>query len=119
MSLASSLADTACTNIIKTTIIFVHNSFIKQVIEVVQPDKSLFKYHSNSLKHRFKCHSSSQFRKSARAVLLQTGSEITEKEKLLCNTHNDTICHVYNYAISPTRHREIVESLNIQISPRN
>ena len=26
--------------------------------------------------------------------LLQTGSEITEKEQLLCNTHNDTNCHV-------------------------
>ena len=32
--------------------------------------------------------------KTAGAVLLQTGSEITEKEQLLCNTHNDTICHV-------------------------
>ena len=52
-SLASSLAATACTNIIRTAIVFVHNSFIKQFIKVLQPDKSLFKYHSNSSKHRF------------------------------------------------------------------
>ena len=32
--------------------------------------------------------------KTAGAVLLQTGSEITEKEQLLCNTHNNTICHI-------------------------
>ena len=56
MSLASLLAATACTNIIGTVIVFVHNSFIKQFIKVLQPDKSLFKYHSNSSKHRFKCH---------------------------------------------------------------
>ena len=31
--------------------------------------------------------------KTAGVVLLQTGSEITEKEQLLCNTHNDIICH--------------------------
>ena len=35
-----------------------------------------------------------QLRKTAGAVLLQTGSEITEKEQLLCNNHNDTICHI-------------------------
>ena len=29
----------------------------------------------------------------AGAVLRQTGSEITEKEQLLCNTHNATIFH--------------------------
>ena len=28
------------------------------------------------------------------AVVLQTGSKITEKDHLLCNTHNDTICHI-------------------------
>ena len=32
--------------------------------------------------------------KTAGAVLLQTGSEITEREQLLCNTHNDTICNI-------------------------
>ena len=32
--------------------------------------------------------------KTAGTVLLQTGSEITEREKLLYNTHNDTICHI-------------------------
>ena len=32
--------------------------------------------------------------KTGGAVLLQTGSEITEKEQLPCNTHNETICHI-------------------------
>ena len=31
---------------------------------------------------------------TAGAVLLQTRSEITEKEQLLCSTHSDRICHV-------------------------
>ena len=35
-----------------------------------------------------------KLRKTAGAVLLQTGSEITEREQLLCNTHNNTICHI-------------------------
>ena len=32
----------------------------KQFIKVLQLDKSLFKYHSNSSKHRFKCHNGSK-----------------------------------------------------------
>ena len=32
--------------------------------------------------------------KNSWGSLLQTGSEITEKEQLLCNTHNVIICHV-------------------------
>ena len=31
---------------------------------------------------------------SAGAVLLQAASTITEKEQLLCNTHNSTICQI-------------------------
>ena len=60
VSLASSLVATACINIINTAIVFVHNSFIKQFIKVLQLDKSLFKYHSNSSKHGFKCHNGSK-----------------------------------------------------------
>ena len=45
-----------------------------------------------------------------------TGTEITEKGKLLCNIWNAVI---YNYAISPTRYREIEETENLWISPRN
>ena len=37
------------------------------------------------------CHFTNQ---AQGAVLLQTCSEITEKEQLLCNTHNVTICHI-------------------------
>ena len=48
-------------------------------------------------------------KKTAGAVILQTGSTITEKEQLLCNTHLSTICQVMFTVISPTRHREIVE----------
>ena len=35
-----------------------------------------------------------QITKTAGTVLLQTAPTITEKEKLLCNTHNGTICQV-------------------------
>ena len=33
-------------------------------------------------------------KKTAGALLLQPGSEITEKEQLLFSIHNDTICHI-------------------------
>ena len=33
-------------------------------------------------------------KKTAGAVILPTGSTITEKEQLLCNTHLSTICQV-------------------------
>ena len=33
-------------------------------------------------------------KKTAGAVILQTGSTITEKEQLLCNAHLSTICQV-------------------------
>ena len=39
-----------------------------------------------------------------------TGSEITEKEQLPCNTHLNSNLLWHDYIISPTRHREIVES---------
>ena len=38
-----------------------------------------------------------------------TGSEITEKEQLLCNTHLNRFYFRHDYIISPTKHREIVE----------
>ena len=62
MSLASLLAATACTDITRTAIVFVHISFINSFIKVLQPDKSLFKYHSNDSKHKFKCYNSSKNR---------------------------------------------------------
>ena len=47
--------------------------------------------------------------KTAGAVLLETGSEITEKEQLPCNTHNDIqfvmlhLCHFTNQAQGDSR----------------
>ena len=38
-----------------------------------------------------------------------TGSEITEREQLSCNTHLNIVYFKHDYIISPTRHREIVE----------
>ena len=35
-----------------------------------------------------------KYKKTAGAVILQTGSTITEKEQLLCNIHLSTICQV-------------------------
>ena len=33
-------------------------------------------------------------KKTAGAVILQTGSTITEREQLLCNTHSNKICQI-------------------------
>ena len=38
-----------------------------------------------------------------------TGSEITEREQLPCNTHINRVYFKHDNIISPTRHREIVE----------
>ena len=95
MSLASLLAATACTNIIRTAIVFVHNNYFKQFIKVLQLDKSLFKYHSNNYKNTDlnitivkKTESNSWGRFTANCFWNY------RKEQLLCNTHYDTICHV-------------------------
>ena len=50
-------------------------------------------------------------KRTAGAVILQTGSTITEKEQLLCNTHLSTICQIMikSFHQPGTGHREIVE----------
>ena len=54
--------------------------------------------------------------KTAGAVLLQTASTITEKEQLLCNTHNGTISQIIFMSFhQPGTGRE----KRMHISPRN
>ena len=53
--------------------------------------------------------------KTAGAVILQTGSTITEKVQLLCNTHLSTICQV----MIKSFHHQAQGDSRSRISPRN
>ena len=98
MSLASSLAASAGTNIIGTATDFVHWSLFLISQIYFSLGKTLYITIVNIVHTG---NESSQKilllkmlkTKTAGAVLLQTASTITEKEQPFCNTHNITFCN--------------------------
>ena len=71
--------------------------------------KVFHKYLQSSLKILKITQKHKYYSKNSWGSYTATGSEITEGEQLPCNTHINRIYLWYDYIISPTRHREIVE----------
>ena len=87
-----------------------HQQYENVTIEV--SPCSMFKNHNSmSIINHSKTNLNLNFKdtKDSWGSYTATGSEITEREQL-CNTHLNRIYFNTNYIISPTRHREIVET---------
>ena len=86
-----------------------HQQYENVTIEVSH--SSMFKNHSSCKSYYVQNRTFKSVRqlKDSWGSYTATGSEITEKEQLPCNTYLNRAYFRHDYIISPTRHREIVE----------